>query len=241
MALDHADNAGPVGIGMACQSGRPRRVAVTGFGPFPGVTVNASAAFAEQLTGVLNRNIPRCQANTFALPTSWSRINGAAAALSDEAQPDLSLHFGVSARIQDFEIETRAFNGTKRKKDCDGALPGHSALIAQAPALLNNEMMAVHGARRLAARGLPVTLSADPGRYLCNALYYHMLWRVRQQAAPRIVLFVHLPVNLGQKGALPFEIALVCGLELALAALEPAAVVALSAASPGVSVAAGSR
>jgi pyroglutamyl-peptidase len=206
-----------------------RRLLITGFGPFPGVEVNASAAFARRLAELAPEAGP-CRAVSHELPTSWQRLPQAADDVLAAEQPDACLHFGVSRHAQTFEVELCAHNGTEPRHDCDGHLPREEHLVAGAPALLGAGTAAWYGALRIARHGLPVRVSEDAGRYLCNALYFRMLWQARRLNRPTSIIFVHLPANLGQPGALAEATALACGLALMQAALDPPALAALEPA-----------
>jgi pyroglutamyl-peptidase len=111
--------AGPVRL---C-SRRPC-VLVTGFGPFPGVPVNASATLVTALREVSQFSDAFVRLHTAILPTDWREAPAQARALIEELAPDAVLHFGVSARVSDFQIETRAYKFRRSRPDCAGRLPG---------------------------------------------------------------------------------------------------------------------
>ena len=100
------------------------RIAITGFGPFPGVPFNASQRLIADLAEAPPRLPHGAQLYAAALPTDWRLGLEALAALLDSVRPHIALHFGVSARATGFAIETRAFNQTSDRPDCSGALAG---------------------------------------------------------------------------------------------------------------------
>jgi pyroglutamyl-peptidase len=212
------------------QPRKRRHVLLTGFGPFPSVDVNASADYARRLSGIVERHIPNTRTTCLELPTAWRLVAPLADRLATTPAIDVAIHFGVHARSRTFLIEAQACNNAGPLQDILGETPPEETLVEGAPFSLSAGAMAIHGALRLAEKRLPVGLSEDAGRYLCNALYYHALWRRYQSGQTYPVLFVHLPIDLGMPGAMAMPTALVCGLELVSACLQPNSVAVLAAA-----------
>jgi len=198
---------------------QPIRVLITGFGPFPGVFENASAGFAEQLAVEAGQRRPGWLVRAAVLPVDWIAAPQRLTALVAETQPAVCLHAGVAASARGLVVETHARNTAAPKSDASGRLPTAQVLRNDAPALLLPAASTARLVAHAAAGGLPVTASARAGDYVCNALFFHALWLVRQQAATRQVAFVHLPV-----APIWPELALEAGLRLldALCALSGA-------------------
>jgi pyroglutamyl-peptidase len=182
----------------------PVRALITGFGPFPGIIANASAAFAPLLAEHINAMSGPVQAMPAVLPTEWDAAPRLLARLVDEVQPHVSLHFGVSGTAQGLVLETIAHNTTSERPDVAGLVPASRSLIDSAPDVLT----AATDPRRLIARtlrvGSPLEASVNAGTYVCNALYFHALWLARREVLTgqrrRLVSFVHLPVRVGEAG-----------------------------------------
>ena len=100
--------------------------------------------------------------------------------------------FGVATREKRIRIETRARNALALLPDATNAsLPRH-AIQPGGPAARHMPMPAAQ--LLAAARGarVPVYLSRDAGRYLCN----YISWRGAETVAakgPRLAAFVHVP------------------------------------------------
>jgi len=171
-------------------------ILLTGFGPFPGTPVNASARLADTLASAAARALPGFAYRSAVLPTEWHAGPALLEDLLAQCRPALALHFGVSSRARGFEIETRGLNVCRHAVDARGAhadsarlvLGGQEALPASIPARLIVE--------RLRRRGLPASLSRDAGGYLCNAVLYRSLLIARDAAAKPRVGFVHIPAGL---------------------------------------------
>ncbi len=167
-------------------------IAVTGFGPFPGVPFNASERLVRDLADMPVRSIPAPLVTTVALPTDWRRALSELHALTDELRPEVLVHFGVSSRAKGFVIETRAYNQTCGRTDCLGALASGRCVRANAVGVLKASLPAARLVQRLRVEGIAATLSADAGRYLCNAVLFESLALCAADGA-RLAGFVHIP------------------------------------------------
>ncbi|TDR93921.1 peptidase C15 [Enterovirga rhinocerotis] len=163
------------------------RLLVAGFGPFPTMPRNPSAALARAVAASprlkLHGIAPLCRILTTAYATLPGELDPR---LAD--RPDIVLLIGVAARTPWVRIETRA---TSRRSTLFPDVAGETAApvggvrrTAEARRTRAGTLGALHSVRR---RGLPVRLSRDAGRYLCNAAYFRALG---QHAA---ALFVHIP------------------------------------------------
>ena len=183
----------------------PLRALVTGFGPFPGIIDNASAAVAPRLAERMARELPGVQALPAILPTEWEAAPRLLSELVAQAQPHVCVHLGVSgAACGGMVVETFARNWAGDKRDAVNRLPRCSQLLADAPPLLLPVVNPLGLVGRLARAGLPVVHSLETGDYVCNAVYFHSLWLARRcgamASARRQVIFIHLPVRVGSAG-----------------------------------------
>lgn len=194
------------------------RILLTGFGSFPGVPENASAAVVEQLATAA-ASLPDVRIVPAILPVDWEIAPKQVAELIADERPDIALHFGVSRRAKGIVIETVARNCCVAREDTCGRLPrsenidlgGAERLAATFP------VQAIRN--RLLSKGLPVELSEDAGAYLCNAVLYATL-RACGGSGTRAG-FIHLPVDLsGATGELTLSAAVEGGLEILKACLE---------------------
>ena len=161
------------------------RLLVTGFGPFPLMPRNPSAALAARVAASPRWRLTGVAIEHRILTTAYS-------ALATELDPALATYsdavllIGVAGRDPRIRVERRATNrrsmlfpdaaGSKAGAPAAGGEPVRRTRIAPVKAL-----------RALRAQNLPSRISRDAGRYLCNASYYRAL------ALPRPVLFIHIP------------------------------------------------
>jgi pyroglutamyl-peptidase len=132
------------------------------------------------------------------VPVVWAATRCASSEAILSVAPDAVLHLGVSRHAVGFEIETRAFNMSSRKKDDAGFVRPQGRLIPQGEPILKTTMPSIALVRALRASGFQATLSNDAGRYLCNALYYWSLANAGGDGP--MVSFIHMPA-LGIDGA----------------------------------------
>ncbi len=165
---------------------QPVRLLVTGFGPFPGMPYNASASLVLGLA-----NVPGVEIATAIIPVAWASARNAAREATAGFAPHAILHFGVSKRALNFEVETRAVNRSGVKEDHAGVVRTARPLVQAGRPVLRSTLPPADLARALRRSGYPATLSRDAGRYLCNALFY---WSLADGAAERrLVSFIHMP------------------------------------------------
>lgn len=169
------------------------RLAITGFGPFPGVPFNASERLIAELAATALRTAPAPLLSAACLPTDWHQALPLLRRLVGQMRPHVLLHFGVSARAQGFVIETRAVNQTSRRVDISGTLAGGRCVRGNARATLSASLPADRIVRRLRLEGIPATVSRDAGRYLCNAVLFESLVLAEAAAGTPLVGFIHIP------------------------------------------------
>ena len=183
-------------------AGAPARtgVLITGFGPFPGVPVNATMELLPRLARLAPICFPDVRFTFEVLPTEWAAGPRRLHLLLQEVAPDLALHFGVSPRARGFEVEQRARNARAVTPDASGALPAGAA-VCVGPEYLPASLPVRHIVARLRRLGIAAFVSRDAGTYLCNAALYHSLASAKDAAkAGRRVGFVHIPAALARPG-----------------------------------------
>ena len=92
------------------------RVLLTGFGPFPGASINPSAWLAETLPERV-RNLDG-DLYVRVLPTEWAQVAHLASHLHETLQPRVTIHFGLSQSARGFRIERSAHNRANRTRRC---------------------------------------------------------------------------------------------------------------------------
>lgn len=163
---------------------------VTGFGPWPGVKVNPTAAL---VAGLSDDDLPEpgaCRLVTKVLPTeyrrSWTMLRRAVI----RNRPDIILHFGFAPKAEAITLERFGRLACRARADAAGYAPRSGTASRAGPARLVSTIPLKPLAMALRRAGLAVVLSEDAGGYLCNATFYRSLQRLGDG---RCVGFIHLP------------------------------------------------
>jgi pyroglutamyl-peptidase len=174
-----------------------QRLLLTGFGPFPGIPINASAVLVEEIAKRLLRRRNPVDLRIAILPTEWQEGPAEVQRHIMAFRPDIALHFGVASGITGFRIETLAENARNRLADACGHVPRRRAISASSPQHLLSTFPADKIRQRLDELALPVEMSTDAGQYLCNATLFRSLSLTRKAKGARMAGFIHIPSTLG--------------------------------------------
>lgn len=166
------------------------KLLVTALGPFGGRSRNASSL---ALAGLKQRK-PRI--HTRLLPVNSEiaplRLNRAL----HEVEPDAVLLLGEAGGSTTIRLETIGWNELDfRIPDIAGRQPRNQAINPAAPDRLLSTLPFDEIFSTLEKHGHPVSLSEDPGRYLCNQILFHTLWKIRRLGRPIKAGFIHLPLE----------------------------------------------
>jgi len=180
---------------IACpeDDGRPL-VLLTGFLPFPAGSSHDNSS-QQAVLGFDAEAVPGARVLKIALPVEFDTAAAIVADVSERCAPDVVVGFGQGRWRVD--LETTAYN-SKDTSDVAGGVPDNRGRV------LDGEAIRTDGPPELPTR-LPVeailtdldagdvsaSTSDDPGRYICNDLFYSLA----HDAPPeRVVGFVHLPI-----------------------------------------------
>jgi len=194
---------------------------VTGFGPFRDSKQNPTSAIAQKLKDYLRERggqeggeiaaSTKTMVIEVALETArqkmddiyqeiWSTYGGS----SSERRPVvIMLHLGVNYRGQNFQLESHAYNDADfRIPDELGYQPKHEKIVEgfelgetltthfDIPPLVN----ALNGSRA-PDKSAKAVVSTDPGRFVCNYIYFYSMHKSRTGPIKSDVrcLFLHVP------------------------------------------------
>lgn len=163
------------------------RLLVTGFGPFPGIPCNPSAAIARRVAASPRWRRLDVAASCLILPTTYAALDDDLDPALERERPDAVLMIGVAGRSRRVRVERRAVNrASLLLPDASGRRPS-GLTLAEGPTVRHLRDSPERLRAMLRRHAVPCGISQDAGRYLCNAAYYRAL------AAPCPVLFVHIP------------------------------------------------
>ncbi|KAL1513782.1 hypothetical protein ABEB36_003146 [Hypothenemus hampei] len=163
-------------------------VLVTGFGPFNNVPINAS----WEAVALLPNEINNCNIIKEQIPVAYKHVQENIPILWEKYKPKLVIHVGVSSIAEDIVLETCANRVGYQRKDIDDCCPdggeaccGKSNPLDCITTMLCTKTISEYVFQRT---NLNVSISNDPGRYLCEFIYYNSLSQDRKRT-----LFVHVP------------------------------------------------
>lgn len=165
-------------------------VLITGFGPFATHAVNASAVAVHELGKIGLGSDLDVNLVTVEIPVEYSTVSEHVPQLWHSHRPQLVVHVGVSGIAKELTLEQCAHNDGYDKLDVKGSLPCGQCCVGGAPECLvsdidmNKVCDAVNGSNC----GVRCIVSTDPGRYLCDYIYFTSL-----NIDAKCSAFVHVP------------------------------------------------
>ncbi len=172
-----------------------RSCIVTGFGTFPGVPKNPCVELLNRL-----RDTPPIGVDliTSILPVSFDRSILELKQIIKDTEKNLPrIHIGCSKKTAELVLERTAVNVRQSSiPDIDGeyydvpkSISAH-AINQQCSTKIDIQFLKV----KLTEQGVPVKISNDAGKYVCNNVYWTSL---QFDSSP--TLFVHIPIIFGKE------------------------------------------
>lgn len=172
----------------------PLRVAIAGFGPFPGIARNPSAEVVRRLSRMQRFRGSDIRLFSTTFPTAYAAAEKELTALL-KSEPDAIVLFGVAGRRREVCIETLARNAVSiLAPDNARFVPQERALIAGGVHRIPLRAPARRLLQAAKSAGVRARISNDAGSYLCNASFYRALYGTHALPKPPLVVFVHIPM-----------------------------------------------
>ncbi|MEO5713287.1 MAG: pyroglutamyl-peptidase I [Luteolibacter sp.] len=165
------------------------KILVTAFGPFDGRLENASSLALRGLMEIFP------QLRTRILPVDSVVAPARLRQALKTIRPDALVMLGEAAGSREIRLETTAWNELDfRIPDIAGRQPSLRPVVATAPASLSSTLPleAIH--QKLTKLGHGVRFSDDPGRYLCNQVFFTARHFLDIGNIPCPAGFIHLPL-----------------------------------------------
>ena len=167
---------------------------MTGFGPFPGVPTNPTEAIAEILH---DQQIGDHRIVGAPLEVCFESIHRQVSVLLKAHQPRAIVLLGVAIGRNWIHLEGQAYNCREgQRPDAKGQKLRQDEPLSETQAFgssIHTRVKRQPILDGLRFANLPSDLSEDPGRYLCNASFFHALQKSRGHTLDGHCLFVHLP------------------------------------------------
>jgi pyroglutamyl-peptidase len=167
------------------------KVLATGFQPFPADAAHDNISRVA-LAAVRPEKLAGVQLMRVTLPVEFDRAAAEVVSVIERCQPDVVVSFGQGT--DEIHLEETAYN-LQDTSDAPGGVPDNRGFVALArPIAVQGEAQRAGRlpldavAAALSAYGEPARLSDDPGRYVCNNVFYAELGATDRPAG-----FIHLP------------------------------------------------
>lgn len=171
------------------------KILLTAFEPFGSHLTNSS----EQVLVALPDRIAGAAVHKIVLPVSFSHSIEPIAEYIDSNAIDWIVAMGQAARRIEISLERTAVNIADAKlPDNDGFRPCSEKVIENAPSSCNTTLPIDAICESMKSTGIACHVSHNAGRYVCNALYFHLLYIFSHVQS----IFVHLP-SLAEKDDKP--------------------------------------
>lgn len=165
-------------------------VLVTGFEPFDSYTINPSALVVEALN---NSTIGDSKIVGIVLPVDFNRSKTLVVDEIQKIKPSMVLSLGLSPKARSIEIEVFAFN-LEWNPYSDKPLYSVKPVIPSAPFIEKTNINVLFTYSQIKKRGIPTSISLLPGFYVCNSLFYNLLWYKESNNLSMKIAFIHLPL-----------------------------------------------
>ena len=163
------------------------RILVTAFEPFGGSPTNIT----QDVLTALPCNMGKAEILKQCLPVSFQRAPIMLREAIATYSPDLVIMLGQCPAGENIRLERFAINMMDSSKaDNDGYIPNEETIYADKPLALQTPLPIRELGRFCTDNVQPVQVSNSAGLYVCNRVYYEVLY-LHQQA-----IFMHVPKNM---------------------------------------------
>lgn len=163
-----------------------KSILISSFGAFGDIQVNPTQRMLETYE---NSSI---DLHKILLPVSFQRSQEVLLDKLNTCHPDWIFLTGVAADRDHISLEKVAINHLlARIPDVDGDQPLDERVIDQGPDALFATVPYYSLMNYLLEQGVNVKPSYHAGTYVCNSVFFHALWHLRQSESK--VVFVHVP------------------------------------------------
>ncbi len=170
----------------------PKRILLTGFGPFAKEKMNPSGKAVTQLNG---RSVLGVKIVGVELPVIFGEAYDVLGKKIDKVKPLALISSGVAAGRAEISVERAAINVMDARKTPDnmGKKPRDEPIVKNGPAAYFTTLPFRQIVRDLTKAGIPAVVSNTAGTHLCNYAMYVGRHYVETKDLRIPAGFVHLP------------------------------------------------
>jgi len=167
-----------------------QNVVITAFGPFGDHPVNASSLALQHLKeGGFSKEEESVNIVTKELPVVYKAVELLLKQIWEELSPAFVIHIGVSGLCTEVKLETHANETCYERPDIVGHIPVDKETWPTMTSCLALQDV-VTELQDCGDNFTPVSVSNDPGQYLCQYSFHHSLKRGQGRA-----VFIHVPTT----------------------------------------------
>lgn len=176
-----------------------KRVLLSGFEPFAGMSHNSSWDVVEQAAAT----ITSAEVHTVLLPVEFRRAAELLVQRIGEVEPDVVIAVGLAAGTETLRLERVGINlRDARIPDSSGAQPVDEPIDAEGRGALFSTLRLKAAHARIVEERIPVQLSLSAGTFVCNDVLYSLLAAAANADSTTPAGFVHLPDLLAEDAPL---------------------------------------
>ena len=170
------------------------KILLTGFEPFGDLKVNPSQAILESISErqtLCNLH----EINTIILPVRFDSAGARIKKTIQEFKPDVILSLGLSGSSDSITLERKAMN-LKQDVELQNTknIKGPTVILLGCPISYKSTLPLDRIYRSLKDRNIPVSISDDAGRYVCNYVFYLACHQIKLLENSGKTGFIHVPL-----------------------------------------------
>lgn len=167
------------------------KVLLTGFEPFGKLTTNASWEAIKLVAPHPGKNI---QVHKLLLPVEYEKCADLCLEAVAKLHPDVVLSVGVAAKRRALTPEYIALNvKDSTAPDNAGKIYIHDRIVDEGDAVLYTNIPLTEAVDAILSAGVPAEASFDAGTYVCNDLFYRLMYDIKYSCRKIYGGFLHVP------------------------------------------------
>lgn len=171
------------------------RFLITGFAPFGGSRVNPSAEVLHHIPSRLGNNDILCEE----LPVEYDRSADILLSRIERYDPDCVLCIGQAAGREGISLEYAAANvKASNMPDNAGVTFSGEKILENGPETIPSNLPLKELSALLKEAGIPAKISYSAGTYVCNNLFYRLLYEIQTGRVHMLGGFLHIPPDEAQ-------------------------------------------
>ncbi len=166
------------------------KLLITGFSPFGGESINPS----YEAIKLVKDNISGAEIVKREIPTVFYKSVELLEQLIEETQPDIVICFGQSGGESKIRLEKVAINFDEaRIEDNEGNRPIDKKIKEDGETAYFSNLPIKNALKNLTDKNIPSKISYSAGTFVCNHLFYGLMYLIDKKYKDLKGGFVHLP------------------------------------------------